>query len=436
MPAIPAIGDTLTMRSMHRSLADWLDHIERQHPNAIDMGLDRVREVASRMGLKRPAKRVIAVGGTNGKGSTVAFVEAIARAHGWKMGTYTSPHLLRYNERVRIDGIDADDAALVAGFEAVDAARGDTPLTYFEYGTLCALWLFARSKLDLAVLEVGLGGRLDAVNIVDADASIITTVDLDHQDWLGEDIEAIGFEKAGIARPFKPLVLGDDDPPASVLRHAYAIGAQAWRIANDFFAEPVDAATWRWREVGFSMLLPMPALGAPVQVRNAACAIAALRALGARIDKRTYAEGVANAQVAGRLQRFERDGVDVAIDVGHNPQAARALAAWLRTRPKRRTLAVYAALADKDAAGVVAELAEAVDGWHLAGLADAGPRGQGVDAFARRLTGTAAADAVRHADVASALDAAIAQAAPDGRVLVFGSFHTAAAALQRLARDR
>ena len=420
---------------MPRTLADWLAHIERQHPKSIDMGLQRVREVAARMRLPRPAKRVITVGGTNGKGSTVAFVEAIARAHGWKVGCYTSPHLLRYNERVRIDGIDADDAALVAGFEAVEAARGDTPLTYFEYGTLCALWLFARSKLDLAVLEVGLGGRLDAVNVVDADASIITTVDLDHQDWLGEDIEAIGFEKAGIARPFKPLVLGDDDPPASVLRHAYAIGAQSWRIANDFFAEPLDAETWRWREVGFSMDLPMPALAAPVQLRNAACAIAAVRTLRARIDKQTYAEGVANARVAGRLQRFERNGVEVAVDVGHNPQAARALAEWLRAQPRRRTLAVYAALADKDVAGVAQALAGVVDGWHIAGLSDAGPRGLGVDDFARQLAGTAAADAARHVGVDAALQAAMAQAGPGGRVLVFGSFHTAAAALGHLGAD-
>ena len=420
---------------MPKSLADWLDQIQRQHPTAIDMGLDRVREVASRMALKRPARRVITVGGTNGKGSTVAFVEAIARAHGWKVGAYTSPHLLRYNERVRIDGAEVDDAALVAGFEAVEAARGDTSLTYFEYGTLCALWLFARSKLDLAVLEVGLGGRLDAVNIVDADAAIITTVDLDHQDWLGEDIEAIGLEKAGIARPFKPLVLGDDDPPASVLRHAYAIGAQSWRIANDFFAERIDADSWRWREVGFSMTLPMPALDAPVQLRNAACAIAALRSLGARIDKRAYAEGVANAHIAGRLQRFERDGVEVVVDVGHNPQAARALAAWLRAQPVRRTLAVYAALADKDAEGVVAALAGGVEGWHIAGLADAGPRGQDVDVFARRLAGTAVADAARHAGVGAALQAAMAQAGPGGRVLVFGSFHTAAAALEHVGAN-
>ena len=417
---------------MQRSLPDWLDHIERQHPNSIAMGLERVREVASRMGLGRPARRVIVVGGTNGKGSTVAFVEAIARAHGWKVGAYTSPHLLRYNERVRIEGVDAGDADLVAGFEAVDAARGDIQLTYFEYGTLCALWLFGRARLDLAVLEIGLGGRLDAVNIVDADAAIITTVDLDHQDWLGHDIEAIGFEKAGIARPFKPLVLGDDDPPASVLRHAYAIGAQAWRIGSDFFADDVDAGTWRWREVGFSMQLPRPAMAAPVQLRNAACAVAALRALGPRIDKATYVEGIANAQVAGRLQQFQRDGVEIVVDVAHNPQAARALAEWLRTQPPRRTLAVYAALAGKDAAGVVAALADAVDGWHIAGLADAGPRGESVEAFARRLLGTAAADAARHRDVDAALMAAIAGAAPDGRVLALGSFHTAAAALHRL----
>ena len=225
---------------MPQTLAEWLEYIERQHPKTIDMGLDRVREVATRMGLKKPAKKVITVGGTNGKGSTVAFIEAIARAAGWKVGAYTSPHLLAYNERVRIDGADAGDADLVAAFEAVEAARGITLLTYFEYGTLAALWLFARSKLDLAILEVGLGGRLDATNLIDSDVAVITTVDLDHQDYLGNDLEAIGFEKAGIARAWKPLVLGDDDPPASVLRHAYAIGANTIRAGCDFFFETAD----------------------------------------------------------------------------------------------------------------------------------------------------------------------------------------------------
>ena len=414
------------------SLDHWLDRISRQHPQAIEMGLDRVRAVAERMGLHAPATRTLVVGGTNGKGSTVAFADAIARAAGLRVGTYTSPHLLRFNERVRIDGADATDDALVAGFEAVEAARGDTPLTYFEYGTLCALWLFQRSTLDLVVLEVGLGGRLDAVNIVDGDAAIITTVALDHQDWLGRDIESIGFEKAGIARPFKPMVLGDDDPPASVLRHAYAIGAPAWRIGSDFFAEALDGNRWRWREVGFEMLLPMPALAAPVQLRNAACAIAALRALDLGIGQDAYAEGIRKAHVDGRLQRFARDGVEIVVDVGHNPQAAHALAAWLQAEPRRRTLAVYAALADKDAVGVVAALAGQVDTWHIAGLADAGPRGQGVADFAERLHGTAASAAVPHADVGAALAAATDDAGGDGRVLVFGSFHTVGQALRAL----
>lgn len=419
---------------MPSTLHEWLARIERQHPQAIAMGLDRVRAVAGRMRLPRPAKRVIVVGGTNGKGSTVAFIEAIARAAGWRTGAYTSPHLVAYNERVRIDGEAAGDAALVAGFEAVEAARGDTPLTYFEYGTLCALWLFAREPLDLAVLEVGLGGRLDAVNIVDADVSVITTVDIDHIDWLGADREAIGAEKAGIARPWKPLVLGDDDPPASVLRHAYAIGAPAVRANCDFFFKPLDGAHWEWREVGRRMELPMPALAAPVQLRNAATAIAALRALPQPPSEAAIARGVAQARIAGRLQRFERGGVAVLVDVGHNPQAARELARWLRSDPGAgRCIAVFAALGDKDAAGVVQALAGEVDAWYLAGLQEAGPRGLDVDAFAARLAGTAAAGGARHPTVAAALAAALAAAAPGDRILVFGSFHTAAAAIQGLA---
>ncbi len=416
---------------MHASLDEWLAYIERQHPRSIELGLARIRDVAARMALERPAARVVVVGGTNGKGSTVAFLESIGLAQGWKVGAYTSPHLLRYNERVRIDGREADDQSLVAGFAAVEAARGETPLTYFEYATLCALWLFERAGLDLAVLEVGLGGRLDAVNLVDADAAIITTVDLDHQDWLGPDIESIGFEKAGIARAGRPLVLGDDDPPASVLRHAYAIGAPAWRIANDFFAEPLDATTWRWREVGFAMDLPRPALDAPVQLRNAACAIAALRALDAAedISPGTFARGIATARIRGRLQRFSRDGVEVVVDVGHNPQAAHALSAWLRAQPAKATHAVFAALGDKDSAGVVVALADDIAAWHLAGTQAAGRRGQSVEDLARALAVTAAAAGSRHADVGAALHAAIRAAAPDGRVLVFGSFHVAAAGL-------
>ncbi|ALN90348.1 bifunctional tetrahydrofolate synthase/dihydrofolate synthase [Lysobacter gummosus] len=425
---------------MQRTLADWLSYIERIHPKSIDMGLERIRIVWQRLGLQRPGREVITVGGTNGKGSTVAFIEAIARAGGRKVGAYTSPHLLAYNERIRIDGRDAGDADIVAAFEAIEAARlgggedAQIALTYFEYGTLAALWLFERAGLDLAILEVGLGGRLDATNLVDPDVAVVTTVDLDHQDYLGEDRESIGFEKAGIARAFKPLVLGDDDPPSSVLRHAYAIGASALRAGCDFFFEAGDdGAHWRWREVGYEAELPMPALSAPVQLRNAAVAIAALRALERAPSDEELAQGVAAARVAGRLQRFERGGIEILLDVGHNPQAARALAAWLAAQPARRTHAVFAALGDKDAPGVVAALAGPVDAWHLAGLADSGPRGVSVEAFAERLRDTAAGEGSRHADVGSALAAATAQAHAGERILVFGSFHTAAAALEWLA---
>ncbi|WP_231806510.1 bifunctional tetrahydrofolate synthase/dihydrofolate synthase [Stenotrophomonas sp. MMGLT7] len=430
------------------SLSGWLDYIERQHPSAIAMGLERVREVAARMRLGTPAgkepahgdvrrsceglaRKTIVVGGTNGKGSTVAFIEAIARAAGWKVGAYTSPHLLRYNERVRIDGQEATDAQLVAGFEAVEAARGDTPLTYFEYGTLAALHVFAQSGLDLAVLEVGLGGRLDAVNIVDGDVAVITTVDIDHTEWLGPDRESIGEEKAGIIRAWKPVVLGEIDPPSSVLRRAYLLGANAIRAGSDFFHEPVDGGHWRWRDVAFRLELPMPQLSAPVQLANAAAAIAALRALGRPVPRQAWVEGVAAARLPGRLQAFDVDGVEVLVDVGHNPQAARELAAALRARPVAgTTFAVYAALADKDAAGVAQTLAGAVDHWHLAGLE--GPRGQSAAQLGERLHQAGIVAAVSADTVADALRQVLARARGGDRVLVFGSFHTAAEALQAL----
>jgi len=414
------------------SLADWLAFIERQHPATIDMGLQRVRAVAAAMGLGTPARRTITVAGTNGKGSTVAFIEAIARRAGWKTGAYTSPHLLHYNERVRIDGQDASDEALVAAFSAVEAARGDITLTYFEYGTLAALHLFASAGLDLAVLEVGLGGRLDAVNIVDADVAVITTVDIDHVDWLGADREAIGAEKAGIIRGWKPAILGEIDPPSSVLRRAYQLGANAIRAGSDYFCEPIDAQRWRWRDVSTRMELPMPALSGPVQLANAGAAIAALRALGRPVPRAAYAEGIAAARVPGRLQRVEHAGVPVLVDVGHNPQAAAALARALRADPvPGRTHAVYAALQDKDAPGVVQALADAVATWTVAGVD--GARGQPASALAARLAGTAADGAAQAASVEDALREVLAQAGPGDRVLVFGSFHAAGAALQWLA---
>jgi dihydrofolate synthase/folylpolyglutamate synthase len=306
-------------------------------------------------------------------------------------------------------------------------------LTYFEYGTLAALWLFQRSDLDLAVLEVGLGGRLDAVNLVDADVAVITTVDLDHQDWLGNDREAIGREKAGIARAGRPLVLGEDDPPSSVLGHAYAIGASAIRAGCDFLFAPAENGRWQWREIGAELELPSPRLAAPSQLRNAATAIAALRALPDTLPLEAFARGIADADLPGRLQRFEHERIEVVVDVAHNPQAARELHAWLQQAPVGgRTWAVFAALGDKDIAGIVAAVAADVDGWFLAGLDDAGTRGLDVDAFMSRLVGGRAANGERFANVGAALTAALERARAGDRVLVFGSFHTAAAALRAL----
>ncbi len=417
------------------TLADWLAWIECQHPSTIDMGLERVRAVATAMGLGAPARHTITVGGTNGKGSTVAFIEAIGRAAGWKVGAYTSPHLLRYNERVRIDGRDASDEELIAAFAAVESARGETSLTYFEYGTLAALHLFAAAGLDLAVLEVGLGGRLDAVNLVDADVAVITTVDVDHTEWLGNDREEIGAEKAGILRGWKPAILGEIDPPSSVLRRAYLIGANAIRAGSDYFCEPIDGQRWRWRDVSLRMELPLPSLSGPVQLANAGAAIAALRALDRAVPRAAWAQGVAAARVPGRLQRLQRDGVTVLIDVGHNPQAAAALSRALQAEPcAGRTLAVYAALQDKDASGVVAALASSVTQWTLAGLD--GARGQTAEALARRLAGTAAEGAAQAADVTTALSQVLVQAQPGDRVLVFGSFLVAAQALASLQPTR
>ncbi|MEN5266727.1 bifunctional tetrahydrofolate synthase/dihydrofolate synthase [Stenotrophomonas sp. TWI587] len=421
----------MTTTARPQTLSDWLSYIEQQHPATIDMGLDRVRTVAQAMGLGAPAERSIVVGGTNGKGSTVAFIEAIARAAGWKVGAYTSPHLLRYNERVRIDGQDATDDDLMAAFNAIEDARGATTLTYFEYGTLAALQLFAKAGLDLAVLEVGLGGRLDAVNIVDADVAVITTVDIDHSDWLGEDREAIGTEKAGIIRGWKPVILGEIDPPSSVLARAYLVGANAIRGGSDFFADAIDGERWRWRDVGFRIELPHPSLRGPIQRANAATAIAALRALDRPLPRTAFIEGVAAARIRGRLQAFDREGVEVLVDVGHNPQAARELAAALKaSRVTGNTLAVFAALQDKDAAGVVDALADQVQQWHLAGLE--GARAQSAEELRARLAGTAAAGGMAHATVVDAVQHAVTQAKAGDRVLVFGSFHTAAQALQLL----
>ena len=423
------------------TLTDWLDYQQRIHPQAIALGLDRVREVWTRLGAPAPAPVVITVGGTNGKGSTVAFLDAMLAADGKRVGAYTSPHLLRYNERVRVAGSEVEDERLLDAFQRIEQARGDIQLTYFEYGTLAALWVFSRASLDVAVLEVGLGGRHDAVNIVDADAAIVTTIDLDHQDWLGDDRASIGREKAGIFRHGRAAIVGDADPPASLIAEAQQVGARLYRVGHEFNIERI-ASGWRWS--GWSdpavdradsapgIDLPTPGLSAPYQAGNLACAVAALFALRDKCgwNPQAIRRGAEQARVQGRMQRFP-GRVELVVDVAHNPQAARALAAALHAQPAPgRTFAVFGALADKDVAGVVAALTTSMERWFLAGLDRESPRGLTGEALIERLVLPVEAVSGTFADIDSALDAAFAEAQAGDRIVAFGSFFVAAAALQ------
>ncbi|MEO6968966.1 MAG: bifunctional tetrahydrofolate synthase/dihydrofolate synthase [Rhodanobacteraceae bacterium] len=429
---------------MARDFAGWLDYQQRLHALTIDMGLERVREVWRRMGAPQPAPIVITVGGTNGKGSTVALLEAMLSAGGLRVGAYTSPHLERYNERVRIAGVEADDDALIASFDRIEAARGaesknTIPLTYFEFGTLAAFDLFARANLDVALLEVGLGGRLDAVNLIDADCAIVTTVDLDHMEYLGNDREAIGREKAGIFRKGRPAVIGERDPPQSLLDEARRIGAKMSRAGMDFEARRHDDM-WSWlpsndKESALTNL-PMPQLAAPSQIDNAAAAIAALYALRDKLpwNPCAIAQGVRDARIDGRLQRAG-ENPEVVVDVAHNPQAARELARWLDDhRIEGATHAVFGALADKDVAGIVTAVGGRIEHWYLAGLGADSPRGLTSIQLAGKLRAALQdAPCSEFADVAAALSSARERAKHGGRILAFGSFFVVATVL-RLGR--
>jgi dihydrofolate synthase/folylpolyglutamate synthase len=423
------------MPDLSSSLADWLDYQQRVHPREVALGLARVRRVWERLGAPRPAPVVITVGGTNGKGSTVAFLEAMLAAAGHRVGAFTSPHLLHYNERVRIDGATVSDASLVQSFVRIEAARGDIALTYFEFGTLAALLLMADAGCGVALLEVGLGGRLDAVNLVDADAAIVTTVDLDHQDYLGSDLDGIGREKAGIFRHGRPAIIGDSAPVAGLLGEARRIGADVRLAGRDFQVESV-AGAWHWRDGVNDLALPPPHLDAPCQPANAAAAIAALAALAPVLgwSHAAVAQGVATACLAARMQGFGSRG-ECRVDVAHNPQAARVLAQWLAAQPAGgRTLAVFGALRDKDIGGIVASLAPCFDAWHLADMSRESDRGASIAELHQRVDAVPGIHGiVAHDSLDQALAQAFADARPDDRIVAFGSFFVAAAALRFLA---
>ncbi|MHB8667376.1 MAG: bifunctional tetrahydrofolate synthase/dihydrofolate synthase [Burkholderiales bacterium] len=418
-------------------LAGWLAYIEQQHPKSIALGLERVERVRAAMGLVTSAP-VITVAGTNGKGSTCAMLESILAAAGYHVGLYTSPHLLRYNERVRIGGREAGDAALAAAFARVEAARagtgGATRLTYFEFGTLAAVDLFVRGGADVLVLEVGMGGRLDAVNAFDPDCAIVTSVGLDHMEYLGATREAIGYEKAGIFRARTPAVLADPDLPASVSAHARAIGARTLRIGRDFGFETEGGQWSYWGPAGRKSGLPYPALRGAIQLQNASGALAALEALDARLPVSADAvcQGLAKVALPGRFQLLPGRPALV-FDVAHNPQAAAVLAQNLSDLgPCSGTSAVFGMLRDKDAAGVVELLAKHIDRWFVCTLP--APRGAQASELARLLR-QAGVDVVREfANPAEAYQAARSGAAENDRIVVFGSFHTVADVIA--ARDQ
>ena len=409
-----------------RSLQEWLAFIERQHPASIALGLERVAEVHSSLDCAM-AVPVITVGGTNGKGSTCAMLEAMLRAAGYRTALYSSPHLVRYNERVRIAGVEAGDAELAEAFAAVEASRKATPLTYFEFGTLAALWLFSRAKIDAAVLEVGLGGRLDAVNVVDPDCAVLTSVAIDHVDYLGADREAIGREKAGIFRRGRPAVVADPDPPQSVLQAP----GQLLLINRDFGYAEQERQWSYWGPGGRRGGLEYPALRGRVQLRNAAAALCALETLRDRLPlaMQEARRGLAEVSLPGRFQVLP-GRPQVILDVAHNVEAARTLADNLAASAfAPETIGVCGMLRDKDIAGVLREMAPRITRWHLASLP--GPRGATADVLESNL----GEGRIEKFDSASeAFAAALGSAGENDKIVVFGSFLTVGEVTQWLKR--
>ncbi|ART61928.1 bifunctional tetrahydrofolate synthase/dihydrofolate synthase [Kushneria marisflavi] len=416
---------------MSRTLTQWLAHLEKLHPIAIDLGLERIRVVAERLGLlSRPiARQVVTVAGTNGKGSTVAMLEAVARAHGLSTACYTSPHLLRYNERLLFDGAEVGDDALIDAFERIDAVREDTGLTYFEMGTLAALVIIRDRAPDMAILEVGLGGQLDATNIIDADVGIVTSVALDHADFLGTDIEKIGAEKAGILRAGRPAVLGSRQMVKTVAAHAKALPvSRCLVLGQDFDWQHAETGRWQWQrpsEAADAGGWSLPDPGLPLD--NAASALTALVALGLSLEAEKLEQAFSGIRLSGRMQRIGR----YCLDVAHNPHAANYVASQLAQRPVGRRVALLGMLGDKDAEGVIDALWPVVDDWLAVTLSGA-----------RARPGEALAEIIRArgGQVLAVVDGPEAgidwleQHSQHDDVLVCGSFFTVAEALARLER--
>ncbi|RRJ84920.1 bifunctional tetrahydrofolate synthase/dihydrofolate synthase [Aestuariirhabdus litorea] len=419
------------------TLSAWLEFLEQLHPVEIDLGLERVASVAQTLNLLKPSATVFTVAGTNGKGSTCAFLASILQREGYRVGVYSSPHLLRYNERILIEGEQAGDQQIVDTFKRIDQARGDTSLSYFEFATLAALDLFERAALDVWILEVGLGGRLDAVNIIDADVSLVTSIAIDHEQWLGSSLEGIGREKAGVFRAGRPAIYGGREPNAGVSSEAERIGAR-WLPRGEAFLQTLSDSGWRYQGVDAKGLLvtleqlPLPEL----PFDNAATAICALLHSPLPVSESSIREGIASATLAGRYQSItvsNRAGepVKVVLDVAHNPQAAVALAERLGADPAAgQTRCVLAMLDDKDVEGVLEALAEYCGDWFLAEVST--PRASPASRLGTALGKIACDRYTLYSRVGDALIAAVEASSRNDRVLVAGSFFTVADALKTI----
>ncbi|AUV85534.1 bifunctional tetrahydrofolate synthase/dihydrofolate synthase [Vibrio campbellii] len=402
------------------SLAMWLDYLTNLHTSAIDLGLDRVQAVAQKANLTKPAPTVITVAGTNGKGSTCALMEAILLDAGYSVGVYSSPHLIRYNERVRINGVDAEDSKHCAAFDYVEQQRGDISLSLFEFGTLAALRIFQVEKVDVVLLEVGLGGRLDATNVVEHDVSVITSLAIDHVDWLGDDINVIGFEKAGIYRSGKPAICGQPTPPATVAAHADDIQAEFFQVGIQFDYQLTEKG-WKWTSGAFALEdLPVPSLPLP----NAATALMALGASELQITDINIVNGLNNARLAGRMQVLQT-GPEIVLDVAHNPHSAEYLVEKVKRQYADKNIhVVMAMLHDKDIKATIEVLTPIATQWYPASLT--GPRAATADELCQYLP----QGQVQFQTPVEAFESAKTHAAQDDVILVVGSFHTVGEVLE------
>lgn len=418
------------------SLPEWLAWQEKLHFTEIDPGLTRIGAVWQALVAGRPLPfKVVTVAGTNGKGSTVALLAACLRTAGYKTGSYTSPHLLRYNERIAVNDEPATDSQICNAFAQIDAARKDISLTYFEFATLAAALIFSEQQVDVAILEVGMGGRLDAVNLFDADLALITPISLDHMQWLGDNREKIGFEKAGILRSHRPLVCSEQHPPQSVLTSAQNLNVPTF-VADQDFSYQADANSWHWQSKSQQYVaLPLPALHGRYQLQNSAAVLMAVQLLAeqgmAKMNESAIRNGLKNVRLSGRFQiipgRIQR-----IFDVTHNQQGAENLATVLSETPcQGKTLAVFAMLRDKDSAAVFRALHESVDHWYLGGLD--GERGQSADLLAESLK-SAVSDAsfTTEESVEKVYLKAMQCANTGDRLLIFGSFHTVEAVMREI----